>query len=109
MKQYGVDEAYLPVFEALGRLCNGENRERLLTVLRQYAPTWVVQMPGVLSPPEIDALLPRVAGATRARMLRELVEALEVVTKDQTLVLWFDDLHDSDPSTLDLIAYLARR
>jgi len=35
-------------------------------------------------------------------MLREMAEALEVVTQERPLVLVFEDLHWSDPSTLDL-------
>jgi predicted ATPase len=42
-------------------------------------------------------------------MLRELAEALELLTAQQPLVLVLEDLHWSDPSTLDLIAVLARR
>jgi hypothetical protein len=42
-------------------------------------------------------------------MLREMAEALEVLSADRSLVLWFEDLHWADYSTLDLIAYLARR
>jgi predicted ATPase len=34
-----------------------------------------------------------VAGATRARMLRELAEAIEAVTAERPLVLWLEDLH----------------
>lgn len=109
VKQYGADEAYLPVFEALGRLCKEEGGERLIAVLRQYAPTWLVQMPGFLSSEDLSLLQPRVVGATRERMLREIAEAFEILSQEQTLILWFDDLHDSDPSTLNLLAYLARR
>jgi len=109
VKQYGSGEAYLPVFEALTRLGQGVHSRQLIAVLRQYAPTWLAQMPGFLSPQEFTALQLRVVGTTRERMLREFAEAVEMFTKDQLLVLWFDDLHDSDPSTLDLIAYLARR
>ena len=48
-------------------------------------------------------------GATRERMLRELAEAIEVLTDSQPLVLVLEDLHWSDYSTLDLLAMLARR
>lgn len=109
VKQYGSGEAYLPVFEAFTRLGREAHGEQLIAVLQQYAPTWIVQMPGFLSPRDFNALQPRVAGTTRERMLREFAEAVEVFTRERVLVLWFDDLHDSDPSTLDLIAYLARR
>lgn len=42
--RYGEREAYLPVLEALGRLCREAGGEPLLEVLRRYAPMWVVQM-----------------------------------------------------------------
>lgn len=45
----------------------------------------------------------------RKRMLRERVEALDVLTTKQPLILWREDRHWSDPSTLELLALLARR
>ena len=42
-------------------------------------------------------------------MLREMVEALEAMTVERPLVLVLEDLHWSDPSTIDLLARLARR
>jgi predicted ATPase len=42
-------------------------------------------------------------------MLREMGEALEVLTADLPLVLILEDLHWSDYSTLDLISFLARQ
>src|SRR5262249_24226952 len=45
----------------------------------------------------------------RGRMLREVVEALEAYTAAQGVVLVLEDLHWSDPSTVELLALLARR
>jgi predicted ATPase len=42
-------------------------------------------------------------------MLRELAEALEVLTATIPLVLVLEDLHWSDYSTLDLLALLGQR
>ena len=42
-------------------------------------------------------------------MLRELAEALEVMTAVRPLVLVLEDLHWSDPSTLAFLTYVARR
>jgi predicted ATPase len=42
-------------------------------------------------------------------MLREMAEAIEVGTMRRPLVLILEDLHWSDHSTLELLAYLARR
>src|SRR5262249_54097694 len=54
MVHYGVGEAYLPVLDALGRLCRTPGHERLIALLGQYAPTWLVQMPALLSPAALE-------------------------------------------------------
>jgi DNA-binding winged helix-turn-helix (wHTH) protein len=56
IEQYGPGEAYLPVLEALGRVCRVPGGEHLVAVLRHHAPTWLVQMPALVSEPELDAL-----------------------------------------------------
>jgi predicted ATPase/DNA-binding winged helix-turn-helix (wHTH) protein len=109
VEHHGAGEAYLPVLEALGRLCRGPSGREVVALLGQQAPTWLVQMPGLVRAADLEALRRRIVGATRERMLRELAEALELLTAQQTLVLVLEDLHWSDPSTLDLIAVLARR
>src|SRR5712692_6945343 len=109
IEHYGAGEAYLPVLEALGRLYREPGGERLIELLSQHAPTWLVQMPALLSPAELEALQRKVLGATRERMLREMAEAVEALTAERGLVLRFEDLHWSDYSTLNLISYLARR
>ncbi len=109
LDQYGEGEPYLPLLEALGQLCHGPRARQVLDVLCRFAPTWVVQMPALVRESELDALRARVAGASRDRMLREMAEALAALAAERTLVLVFEDLHWSDPSTVALIAYLARR
>ena len=51
----------------------------------------------------------RAQGATRERMLREMAELLEAVTAERPMILVLEDLHWSDHSTLELIAYVAQR
>src|SRR5262249_9134906 len=46
---------------------------------------------------------------TQPRMLRELTEALDLLTIERPLVLVLEDLHWSDASTLAWLAYVARR
>lgn len=105
LEHYGTSEAYLPVLEAVTRLCR-ENRQ-LIDVLRAHAPMWLLQMPSLLSGSDREALSREVSGATRERMLREIGETLEALTADAPLLLILEDLHWSDYSTLDLISYLA--
>ena len=57
----------------------------------------------------MEAVQRRAQGATRDRMLRELVEALDTLTRDAPLVLLLEDLHWSDSATIDLLGMLARR
>jgi DNA-binding winged helix-turn-helix (wHTH) protein len=56
VEHYGHGEPYLPVLEALGRLCHASDGARLIALLRQQAPTWLVQMPWLLSPSDRETL-----------------------------------------------------
>ncbi|HEV8715499.1 MAG TPA: hypothetical protein VGX03_22050, partial [Candidatus Binatia bacterium] len=78
-------------------------------LLAQHAPTWLVQMPALLNAAELETLQRKVAGATKERMLRELAEALEALTSERPVILWLEDLHWGDYSTLDWLAFVARR
>jgi DNA-binding winged helix-turn-helix (wHTH) protein/predicted ATPase len=109
LEQYGEAEAYLPVLEALGRLGRGVGRQSLVPLLRQHAPMWLAQMPALIDAETRIELQREIQGATRERMLREMAEAIEALTANNTLVFVLEDLHWSDVSTLDLITRLARR
>jgi DNA-binding winged helix-turn-helix (wHTH) protein/predicted ATPase len=109
VEHYGTGEAYLPVLEALGQLCHSTHSAHLIALLRQHAPTWLVQMPWLLSSTDREHLHYELQGTTRERMLREIAEVLEVLTADVPLVLIFEDLHWSDYATMDVLARLAQR
>ena len=66
-------------------------------------------MPAFVEEAERDLLSRRGHGATPERMARQLSEALEALTAESPLILWLEDLHWGDPSTVDLLAMLARR
>ncbi len=66
-------------------------------------------MPALLTAEETEAVQRRVLGATRERMLREIIEAIEVLTAQRPLVLWFEDLHWADASTVDWLAAIAQQ
>ncbi len=109
IEHYGAGEAYLPVLEALGHLCRQPGGEQVVGVLSHYAPTWLVQMPALVSEAELEMLQRKIQGATRERMLREIAEAVEALTLEHPLVLVIEDVHWSDHSTLDLLSWLAQR
>ena len=109
IEHYGPGEPYMPILEALGRLCRQPGGKQVVSLLGQHASTWLVQMPSLLNVTELEVLQHRTAGATRERMLREMGEALEAITAERPLVLWLEDLHWSDASTVELLSVLARR
>jgi predicted ATPase len=109
VEHYGEGEPYLPFLEALWQLAHGPAQDTLLALLRRYAPLWLVQLPGLVSESELERLQRQVAGATPARMQRELAQALDVLAADAPLVLVLEDLQWSDWSTVDLLAALAQR
>jgi predicted ATPase len=109
VEHYGAGEAYMPVLEALGRLGRGADGQHLVALLHHYAPTWLVQLPALLSAPELKALQRTVQGVTKERMLRELAEAMEALTAERGLVLVLEDLPWSDYSTVDWLGVVARR
>jgi predicted ATPase/DNA-binding winged helix-turn-helix (wHTH) protein len=109
IEHYGPGEPYLPILEALGQLCRGPAGAHLGPGLRQQAPTWLVQMPWLLTQADREHLHQELQGSTRERMLREFAELIETLTAVIPLLLVLEDLHWSDHATLDLLALLARR
>jgi predicted ATPase len=109
VEQYGAGEPYMPVLEALGRLCQEPGGERLIELLNRFAPTWLAQMPALLTREERVRLQSETLGVTQQRMLREMTQALEVLATETPLVLLLEDLPWSDFSTLELISAIGRR
>ena len=70
---------------------------------------WLAQLPALTESDERVELQRQVAGATQERMLRELCEALEVLTAEQTIVLFLEDLQWSDTATLAWLGAVVRR
>ena len=109
VEHFGEGEPYLPLLEALGQLGRGTHGAKMLAVLRQYAPMWLAQLPGLVSETELERLQRRLQGTMRARMMRELAEALEVLAAEAPLVLVLEDLHWSDISSVEFLTYVAQR
>jgi len=104
---YGGQEAYYPVLEALGQLCSGPTGDSVVRVLASRAPTWLVQFPVLIKSEQRETLQREILGATRERMLREIVDALDAIASDRPLLVVLDDLHWADLSTVDFISAVA--
>ncbi len=113
VEQYGTGEAYLPILEALESLARQLGADVVRNVLARYAPAWLAQLPWLAhdaDPKGAQALAQRaLADTTAQRMLREIAQALEVLAADRPIVLWLEDLHWSDPSSLAVVSFLAGR
>jgi DNA-binding winged helix-turn-helix (wHTH) protein/tetratricopeptide (TPR) repeat protein len=110
VRQYGQGEPYMPIMEALGGLGRGPGGEEVIQVLRRHAPSWLSEMPGLLSSlSERVELERRFTGGTPQLMLREAAEALEALSESRGCILVLEDVHWADYSTLDLLSYITRR
>ncbi len=101
-------EAYLPLLEALDSLLRADQDGSCARTLRQVAPTWYAQLatPGAENSSGAR-LLEEVRNASQERMKRELAALLQTLSQATPLVLFFDDLHWADVSTIDLLSFLA--
>ena len=104
---YGLNEAYLPMLDALEQLCQGPRSSVVINNLDRFAPSWLLQLPEFVE--NRDTLLKRVEGSGRERTLRELAQLLEATSQQQTVVLCLEDLHWADNATLEILAYIAQR
>ena len=104
-------EAYLPLLDALENLLRSpEHGSSLARLLKTVAPLWHAQ----ISPSTTDVGLkgePKAAAAIRSqeRLKRELVAFMEEAARGRPLLLFLDDVHWADVSTIDLLSYVASR
>ena len=101
-------DAYLPVLDALDSLRQGGRGAALAEVVKRAAPVWYAQ----IVPPSGESddsaqLLAEIKEATQERLKREFVACVQELSRSRPLVVFLDDLHWADVSTIDLLRYLA--
>lgn len=104
----GSGEPYMPLLDALARLASQPDNTRLGGMLRGLAPSWLLQMPSLITGEEAAIVRMR-AGQGGERMLREFGMLVDQLVAEIPLVLVLEDLHWSDFATLDAIDVLARQ
>jgi DNA-binding winged helix-turn-helix (wHTH) protein/KaiC/GvpD/RAD55 family RecA-like ATPase len=102
-------EPFYPILDALARLAKGAHAHWIQPLLVTSAPSWAWHLGGVLTR-ERYAQLQKARGAwATSRMLGEFCDFLEAVAEQQPVLIWIDDLHWADYSSLDLLSAIARR
>jgi serine/threonine protein kinase/predicted ATPase len=94
--------SYLPWLDALEAMLRAEN---VAQTMKQLAPTWYAEVSAV--EPFHTQKVER--SFSPERMKRELAAFLQHVSRSQPIVIFFDDVHWADVSTMDLLAYVAGR
>ena len=99
-------EAYLPLLEALESLLRGVDGETTSELMIRTAPSWYRQLG-----PQYESALGRdsPASSSQESLKREMAVFLEHLTRDRPLVLFLEDLHWADVSTVDVLTYIADR
>lgn len=108
-EQHGTPEPYLAFIDALSTLARSAHGAQTLAALVRHAPTFVAQVPHLVSDTQLAEVTRRAAFGNEARQLRELAEALEAMCTKQPLALVLEDLQWSDVATIDLLSLLGQR
>jgi tetratricopeptide (TPR) repeat protein len=104
-------QAYSPIIELLETLTAHDFNRPISQLLKLVAPTWYVQVAPLWasSDPSFLCVLDQARAASGERMKRELASFLAELSCDAPLALIIDDVHWADASTIELLAYLAKR
>ncbi|HEB88076.1 MAG TPA: hypothetical protein ENI85_00755, partial [Deltaproteobacteria bacterium] len=106
---FGAETPYLPMLEALVRLARsrGESESSWIrTFLSRSAPSWKPYLPELFPEEPSEPDLP---GFQRTQMARQMLDAIESIAEEKPIVLFIEDIHWADRSTLALLDAIARR
>lgn len=97
------------MIEALVSLSQADRGADAVAALVRYAPTFVTQVPHLVSDEQLVEARRRSAGGSESRQLRELSDALDSLCAQTPMVLVLEDLQWSDVATIDLLSLLGQR
>jgi predicted ATPase len=103
-------EAYLPFLEALDSLLQGDGGPAAAQVMKLLAPSWYMQLVPLATDETAAARSPLEArDASQERRKREFGLFVQELSRRHPLVIFLDDVHWADPSSIDLLAYLGSK
>src|SRR5436309_1791936 len=101
--------AYLPLLDALESLLRSDARGTATTLMRRLAPNWYAQVAPTLQEGTEQGQAHHVQAASQERLKRELNAFFHEVCRLRPLVVFLDDVHWVDASTIDIMAYVANQ
>jgi tetratricopeptide (TPR) repeat protein len=103
-------EAYLPILEALDSLLHRAGGESFQTMMKTVAPTWYLQVATrSIEESSMTEVRADAHSVSQERMKREIGAFFEDSSRAHPIVMFLDDLHWADVSTVDILNYLAGR
>jgi len=97
-------EAFLPILDALEDLLSEDPGGTIRTAFSTHAPSWTKQVAPFNTGPALQA-----PPASQERLKREMTAFLAAISESQPVVLFIEDIHWADTSTVDLLAYIMTR
>jgi DNA-binding winged helix-turn-helix (wHTH) protein len=109
VEQYSAPEPHLALIGLLRELRATRHGDDVLGALMRHAPTVLVNVPQLAPDDRHDELARRAQHGSDAKVMRELIDALEAIAQHRTLVVVLEDMQWSDVATIDVLAALAQR
>jgi tetratricopeptide (TPR) repeat protein len=103
-------EAFLPILEALDSLLHRAGGDSLQSLMKTVAPTWYLQVATrSVEESSMAELRVNAQSASQERMKREVGAFFHDISASRPVVVFLDDIHWADVSTIDIVNYLAGR
>ena len=102
-------EAYLPILEALDSLLHSGTADSASRIMRTLAPSWFLELAPLQQQDSSMIRLADSKATSQERLKREFFAFLQEVCRHRPLLLFLEDAHWIDASTVDLLAYVTGR
>jgi AAA ATPase domain/Protein kinase domain len=100
-------EAYLPLLEALDSLLEGPSQGTAIRTMKALAPAWFAQVASAETGGRGSQ--DQTQSVSQEQLKRQLGALFRELSRTAPVILFLDDLHWADTSTIDLIAYLGTK